>query len=181
MNGRLLGVGLLTAVLVAACGSEPESPRPLPPVSPAASPSASAAPEVPAQARAATPQGAAAFARFWFDALNRAAATGDTAELRALSTSACTACTRFADSIDFLYSQGGIRGGVFSLVAAEAPPIEPGDDEAAVTVVYNVTATEQLAADGSVSKRIEPLNNVSGEMTLRRAGDGWLAAELVTS
>lgn len=179
MRVRVVTPLLLVAALAVGCGAEEETPRALPSVSVTTAPSPTAAP-VPTEAQAETPQGAAAFARFWFDTLNNAAATGETDALRELAHPECQACTNFADSIDVLYEDGGgIRGGVFTVVVAESP----GDDDpaaATVTVIYDVTPTQQLAQDGSVAQQIEALDDVNGEMTLVRQQSGWFVRELVT-
>ena len=182
MRVRLLTPLLLVAALAAGCGEDQEQPQALPSVAvttATTAPSPTSAP-VPTEAQAETPQGAAAFARHWFDTLNAAAQTGQTGDLRALGYPGCEACNNFAESIDVLYTDGGgIRGGVFTVVAAESP-----DDvdvaEATVTVVYDVTPTEQLAKDGSVDRQIEALQKVEGEMTLVRGAGGWLVRELIT-
>jgi hypothetical protein len=175
-------VVLVAALLSAGCSSEAGEPDALPSLpSTSASPSAAPSSAVPPSAQAETPEGARAFARYWFEVLNRAASTGDTEELRTLSHPACESCTRFADSIDFLYTDGGgIRGGVFTLTAVESPA-DKGVAEVPVTVVYDVTETEQLNKDGSVRKRIAPLRQVAGEMSIQRVGDGWQVRELVVS
>ena len=173
---------LAALALVMGCSSEAaEEPTSLQPITASPVVPAASAGVLPADAQAPTPEGARAFARFWFEALNKAAATGDTADLRALAHPECQACRRFAESIDFLYKDGGgIRGGVFTVTAVEAPA-DSAAEEVPVTVVYDVTPTDQLNRDGSVRKRIEALRQVAGEMTVVRAGGSWQVRELVTT
>lgn len=175
--------GLLALALTAACSSEAEEPQALPSVSPVASASPSAAPAVvPPSAQAETPQGAAAFARFWFETLNAAARTGDTTELRAISRPDCETCGAFAKSIEDLYRPGGrIEGGVFTVVAAEAPALPPGTSSARVTVIYDVSPTKQLGANGEVLRTTPALKGIDGDMGLSRIEGEWRVATLVTS
>ena len=179
---RRLGAAVLVLGLLVGCGDDEQEPEPLPPVASAtASPSASPA-AVPSQAAAETPEAAAAFARFWFDTLNAAARAGDTAALRGLAAPGCKACEAFAMSIEDLYGAGGrIEGGVFSVVAAEAPALPAGATEARVTVVYDVTPTRQIGADGRELASTPALKAVDGDMRLVRVADQWRVAELSTA
>jgi hypothetical protein len=115
------------------------------------------------------------------DVLNAAAKSGDTRELRQLGHPECEACRNFAESIDFLYRDGGgIRGGVFTVTVAESP----GDDDpntATVTVIYDVTASAQLAADGTVARDIPALVAQAGDMSLVRSGPKWLLREFTAT
>jgi hypothetical protein len=182
MKSRSAAALLLALTLSAGCGGAEEVPRSLPPVT--AAPSASASPSlaVPSAATAETPQGAAEFARFWFATLNAAARTGDTAELRAISAPDCQTCDAFAKSIEDLYGPGGrIEGGVFTVVAAEAPALEPGATSARVTVIYDVSPTKQVGANGEELRSTPALKGVDGDMELRRVAGEWRASTLMTS
>jgi hypothetical protein len=137
---------------------------------------ASAAPVVSVRPAAPTPQGAADFASFWFFTLNRAISTGDTAALRALSHPDCPGCNAYTKWIEEQYAKGGLRGGVFTVLAAEA--LEDDPEAAVVRLTYSVTATEQLAKDGSVTGRLQAYDGVVGTMTLTRAADAWVVREL---
>lgn len=80
MRARLLALAVVLAVLTVltvGCsdGGDGQTSPPLPPITdtPSTTPTAAA---VPSEAKAATPEGAAEFVRFWFDTLNTAARTG---------------------------------------------------------------------------------------------------------
>ena len=177
--GPRWAVLVAACVAVAGCSGNDYKAKTLPTLTP--SPSASASASHPATAISAlTPAGAAAFARHWFDVLNRAAATGETKELRALGAPDCRACKAFADSIDAIWKSGRIEGGVFSVVFAEAPGLAK-PTVARVSVQYNVTATKHLDAAGHVTKSVPPLKAINGEMTLVRSNDSWLLRELVAN
>lgn len=177
VNVRLVGVGLLSAVLVAACGSEPEQPRTLPPISAAPSPSASAEPEVPPSAQAETPEGAAAFARFFYEQVGRAFAEKDPEIIRRLSAPGCEACTLFVDSLTKLRDNNE-RASQFSfeVVFAEAPA--PTGEEVRVDVIYNTPDIQRFDASGKVIYEEAAAQGEQVEMTLTRGGSGWLVKEV---
>lgn len=78
-------------------------------------------PEMPALAREQTPEGAVAFAEWWFDTLNYATATGDTSGLADASDAQCETCANFISQIEGAYSRGGhIEGGLTS-ASIDAP------------------------------------------------------------
>ena len=134
---------------------------------------------MPSAAQAATSQGAAAFARFWFATLNDAARTGDTELLTAISRPDCASCSQFAQSIEQLYVSGGrIEGGVFTVVVAEAPALDSGAVTTRVTVIYDVAPTRQIGSDGKVLRSVEALSGVDGDMRLARQGGSWRVASL---
>src|SRR4029450_7598113 len=61
-------------------------------------------------------EGAAAFVRYWFDALNYAAATGDSVPLQAVSSPACKTCTAVMATISAAYDNDGyLDGGQYTL------------------------------------------------------------------
>ena len=73
MRARVVTPLLLVAALATGCGSEDETPRALPSIAASVTPAPSPTPApVPSEAQAETPQGAAAFARFWYAEVQRA-------------------------------------------------------------------------------------------------------------
>jgi len=176
---RAVWLGGLVVALLAGCSQDDPPASTLPPLSVAPSPSAPSAEPVPSAAQAATPQGAAEFARFWFATLNDSAGNGDTQLLERISSPDCLACNGFTQSIGRLYAAGGrIEGGVFEVRAAEAPAIEPKAATARVTVVYDVTPSRQIAGDGTVLRSVEALVGVDGDMRLTRQDGEWRVSEL---
>lgn len=168
----------LLALLLAACSGEPESgPSSLPKIStaPSVSPSASS-PEVamPSEAAAATPQGAAAFARYYLQVLHEAFETAETRPLAAISHPECSTCQNFiritqADQLKALRFQGGD----YEVLSAEATQSAPGD--ALVDVLYNRSASVTRDADGAVVSRGAPQDRVLMQMRTVRSTDGWIA------
>lgn len=74
--------------------SETGSPSPTPPT-------------MPPEAEGTSPAAAKAFVRHYFDQINYAALTGDTATLRALSTDDCESCDAIASNVERIYNDGG--------------------------------------------------------------------------
>lgn len=171
-------VAALLALGATGCAEADPAPRTLPAL---ATPTASATPNVPpvpVEAEAVTPQGAAAFARHWFDALNSAIATGDAAALRSLSVKECTACEGFAFSAEETKRLGErYIGGHFTVRFAEAPAITD-PSRAAVTVIYDRSLCRLVGQDGATLKTFAAKANVAGEMTLVAVAGSWRAREL---
>jgi hypothetical protein len=123
-----------------------------PPPSVATSPSAVAV-EVPLAARAETPQGAAAFARFYLAEVDKAAASGDTTVLRRLSSASCQTCRNVATAIERDRAQGlRLLGGARTVTTAEASV------EATfhlVDISYD-TAASRVVDDGDQTVRSSP-------------------------
>lgn len=158
---RVVGAGTAAVMLLAlsACTSEPSddptapsfAPAPSMPApvessepseddsAPSVAPSvaALAPPELPAAATAETPEGAAAFAEWWFATLNYATATGETAELRATFLDNCQTCENFATQIETAYGSGGSISGGRIRVQVDVPAAL---QEGGVTLAVGVDA-----------------------------------------
>lgn len=157
-------------LLLAACSAEPE-PDPLPPV-PTASPSPVVLP-LPTEAAAATPQGAAAFTRYYFEILNQAFATGDSAPVRALSDPGCDSCNRLIGAIEEEPTPGErIEGGDYRIVFAESPPAESGD--VIVELRYALTEVRVVSPDGNLIRTKPGVPAVDAQLRLIRKGDAWI-------
>lgn len=170
MTIRTGAAALAVGVLLAACSSDPE-PDPLPPA-PSVSPTPVVLP-LPSEAAAETPQGAAAFARYYFDVLNRAFASGDATQVRQLSHPGCDACNNLIGAIEEEPDpQERIEGGDYRIVFAESPPAEAGD--VVVEVRYSLTEVRVLRPDGAVvrTKPAEP--GIDAQLRLIRRGSSWI-------
>lgn len=94
----------MIVVLLVGCGSaeepapEPEHATSSPPESP---------PPMPRSAKDDTDSGAIAFTKHYVDVLNYAAVTGDTDELKRLSSPKCEGCQEYIDLYEKVYSDGG--------------------------------------------------------------------------
>jgi hypothetical protein len=133
---------------------------------------------VPDEAQSATPQGAADFGRFYWEAIGRAFKTLDTSQLEAVSSPECEVCQRYITSIQGIAAAGQrVEGNEITVTDAVAPDGESEVTQA--TVFFSATAGRVVAADGSVVVE-EPARPQSvSSVELRRSGDSWLVVELV--
>lgn len=112
-RGPTLAPALVTLVVLAfvaaGCSSDAEpSPMPTPSSTLSESPAPSPTPPtMPPEAQGTSPAAAKAFVRHYFDQINYAALTGDTAPLRALSTVDCESCDAIASNVERIYNGGG--------------------------------------------------------------------------
>jgi hypothetical protein len=170
---RVVAAALWVGSLLTGCSGD-EDPRTLPPL-PSASPTTAPALPVPSAAAAATPEGAAAFTRYYLELLNEAFRSDDASAVRAVSDSGCGGCVNLIGAIE-APSEAGERteGGEYVLKFAEAPPVEAGD--VIVELRYSLTELRVLNAEGRVIDRKPPVDKVDAQMRLLRRGDTWLVA-----
>ncbi len=172
-------VPLLVAAVAGCSGGDPEvTVPPLPEITARPTPSASASPTaLPSAATQQSPQGAEAFARHYYATLSRAFSTGETAPLRALATSGCQTCARFANSIDASTRLGQrFAGGQITVRAAAAVKREASLSD--VTLRYDSAPLRLLSADGAELRQRAAQLGVTVEMQLRRSRNGWLVDEI---
>ena len=182
---RALGAGLVTACLLgaAACSGDgpdaapsPNASSASPSATPSASPSPSAvAPTLPPEAAERTAAGAEAFARFYFDTLNRAVATGDVVSLDRLSGVDCKACLHNRSFALEPYQTGGRWvGAELRLLSMATSPLS--DKGATVTLRLEQDRGTKVRGDGS-SESMEAVPPFSANMYLTFDGM-WHVAEL---
>jgi hypothetical protein len=135
-------------------------------------------PELPAAARNQDRPGAAAFVRHWFDLVNHAYRTGDTAPLKSFSHSECKTCHSIISSIEDAYSDGGSIGqGDIDVLVATAGPIE-SDGIALVTTVYRQQPIQVLAQDGTVATAGGGVEDRAVAFYVESGADSWTAFEV---
>jgi hypothetical protein len=170
MTIRAAAAVLCAVVALAGCSSDPE-PRPLPPIE-TSSPSPVALP-LPSEAAAETPEGAAAFARYFFAVLNRGFAAGDASQVRQLSHPGCGGCDNLIGAIEEEVAPGErIEGGEFSVLFAEAPPVEQGD--VIVDLRYALSELRVLDDDGRVLRSTPAEPGIDAQLRLLRGERGWV-------
>lgn len=170
----------LFVVAVAGCsGGDPEvTVPPLPEITtrptPSASPTAAA---LPSAARQGTPEGAEAFARYYYATLSRAFRSGQTESLRTLASATCKTCARFANSIDEAARSGRkFAGGDISVRAAAA--VRRNAAASDVTLQYDSAPLRLLAANGRQLRQRAAQVGVAVEVRLLRRGGGWIVDEI---
>jgi len=126
---------------------------------------------VPAAAHPATPQGAAAFVKFFFVELNVAFQSGETREVSRLSDPNCGVCNTYVMALkkDRLVGKH-VMGESFSSIQAEAAPAE---GSIAFVTVSGVTPERRIV----VGDKITPLPSAGQfrrTIALMRVRDHWL-------
>ncbi len=180
-------LALVVAVAVAGCssGSEP-GPVTLPPLTaaPSSPPSGSPSPSPtsapvrkPAEADEATGDGAVAFARLWYDEVNRSAETLNAEALRAISHRDCGSCSRLIRSLEKSAEAGETyRGGRVQLKELTPAPIK--DRRAVVVVDYDVDAVTVLDRDSEVAYKGERLIGVTDRLVAKHNGEVWTVIDI---
>ena len=179
MRVRLLTPLLLVAALAAGCGEDQEQPQALPSVAvttATTAPSPTSAP-VPTEAQAETPQGAAAFARHWYDQIGVAFETRNPAVLKVLSAPDCMACETYIASVTSLRDENERVDFNIEIIAANAPARD-GSGRTIVTVIYNSDGSIRYSSTGEIVAREPARLNAEQTLTLVRAGTTWQVQEV---
>lgn len=170
---RAAAAALCIVVALTGCSSNEPEPEPLPPV-PTLSPTPVALP-LPSEAAAETPQGAAAFARYYLELLNRAFTASDASSVRLVSDSGCGGCANLIGAIEAPPEVGErVEGGEFVVKFAEAPPVEDGD--VIVDLRYSLTEVRVYGSDGQLLRRKDSIQDVDAQIRLVRRGESWVVA-----
>src|SRR5699024_7297464 len=117
-----------------------------------------------------TDSGAIAFVKHYVAVLNYAAVTGDTAELKRLSSPKCEGCQEYIDLYEETYDNGGyFKGGEWRL-----SDVEVSADDASTFVFGRMSAEpstyKKTATDRPSTGIIEDVDLVFG---LARNSDSW--------
>ncbi|HVE64488.1 MAG TPA: DUF6318 family protein, partial [Mycobacteriales bacterium] len=127
---------------------------------------------------ALTPQGAADFARYFFEVLDAAYNTGDTSTLEAISAPGCKVCDRYISSVKSAYGAGEMfMAGETVVRFAEAPAYTAPVAE--VDIVVDFPKVDKRAADGSVAQVAAASKGDRGRMSLTSATGRWQLQEFV--
>ncbi|MFL6240544.1 MAG: DUF6318 family protein [Actinomycetes bacterium] len=125
-----------------------------------------------------TREGAAAFAKHYFEVSNDATESGKLGDLRALADSTCQTCRRYQGYLHDAYAGGGhIDGGTLVVTSSVAPPIQ--GDQVTVTVIGDQKPGELVDPSGKVKSRIQAISHGDLEVRLQWTRDRWLVAEIV--
>jgi hypothetical protein len=132
---------------------------------------------VPPAAQEATPEGAAAFARFFYSEVSRGYANKDPEIVRRLSAPGCKACERFIASMTALRDDAQtVTPVVYNITAAESPEITGA--QARVDVMYDSPEVVSRDRSGAVLFTEPEVSGFLEQMTLARGPSGWLVQEL---
>ena len=134
-------------------------------------------PVLPEEAKQQTPEGAVAFATWWFDTLNYATATGDTAILKSVAGPDCGTCRNYIDEIDSAYRYGGrMEGGVVSVYI---PPPDAMQELGIKFPVYaDSTETQFFDSSGAEARDPYPAESIILTFTALKSDLGWIVGGL---
>lgn len=142
---------------------------------PAASAPSPAVVVVPAAARAATPEGAAAFARFFYAQITRGFQLRNPALVSDLSLKTCKTCKLYVDSITAVRDMGQrVEGGTFYLTFAVSPQVN-NSQAARVDVGWIFNGAVFYGADGAVAER-HSRQQQEEQVALVRVDGSWRVA-----
>ena len=177
MLPRMSAALALSLLTLSGCSGGDTPPSTLPTLSTTSSsvPTASA---VPSAATANTPQGADAFARYFFDQLNLAFRTSNAELIAALSTDDCTGCATYRQGLVDARAAGEFFNGDTFLVTAVAA--SPSDVKGtAVDVIGTLPARDSVDGQGRVIKRIGDHGRFHFVLQLRRRTGVWAVVEIL--
>jgi hypothetical protein len=169
-------VGLLTS----GCSQGDAKPRSLPTVTSTVGATPSSLPvRVPSAATPATAQGAAAFVRYFFEALDQAYRQGRPFPVGELIDNRCESCRQFAGVADGLARDGyHFRESSFAHLLAEAPPLQGALSY--VTLTCDLPARTKVdASDRTIVAYPAEKPMVMTVVTERRSS-GWVIRTMQT-
>ncbi len=181
---RLLSAVAAACALVGCSGGgDGSAAATLPPVSQTPTPSASPTASVPAEAQEATPEGAAEFAGFFAEEVERAYKERDPEIVRKLSDPACTTCQQYISSIEAIRDAEAEISDSYSVevVDAAAPGQGAGASTTQVTVILRVGEFVVTDPSGQELAREAADEELVQDIALRRNGDRWLVTEVRVS
>jgi hypothetical protein len=175
---RGMATALVLVLALAGCSADAD-PKPLPPL-PSVSPT-SVVPQVPPEATPDTPQGAAAFTRYFFGTLvNVAYRDLDAASVRAWAGDECQSCENIAADIERLRAADlRVPGDRFKIAFAEAAPPEP-DGSIVVDMRFSSDPYVETAADGSEMREEPAQIDVDAQVKLLQRQGRWIVTAIRT-
>ena len=138
-------------------------------------------PQPPASAEPATAAGGQAYVRHWFEALNYAIGTGDTAALEAASSTSCRTCGDLIAFVRAAYADGGsIRGGGYTMRDVTTDNFWSLENPRFGTV-FDRASRSTVTSDGGQKDVKEGAPFLSCQILLERADNGWRVLEAYSS
>lgn len=131
-----------------------------------------APPEMPAEAKEMTAEGAAAFAVYWFEAVEFAYATGETDQLSELATENCEFCKATIAKIADQYASGGRFEGVDISISSPAAS-SPDERGSVVSMLYSESASQAIGPDGVVEDETNAVEGKAIDFYAALTPTGW--------
>ncbi|NYI99935.1 hypothetical protein HNR19_000634 [Nocardioides thalensis] len=181
---RWVTAALLSGALaLTACEAEPAEPAEPSSSAPASSEPTSAAPTteptgpveptLPPEAEANTKAGAEAFVQYWWELVNYATATGDTAALRGVFGPACASCDAATSAIENVYANGGRITGRGYRIESSKIVSEPGG---AWAITADLSVGRQAVRGAGELNQVYPAGTKSHVMFVEFVRERWQVA-----
>lgn len=168
-------LAVLTALVAGCSGGGGDKPTSLPSIT--STPDTSSPAPVPPAATPKTPQGAASFARFYFDQLNIAFKTSNAELVKAFSKEGCGTCSIYQNSLTYGAAHGyRIEGDSFSVTDAEATA--QGGGSVLVEVFGSIPAKREVDRTGRLVGSVSAHGPFHFSLTLASDARGWLVSEI---
>ena len=136
-------------------------------------------PVLPEAAKAETKEGAIAFAKHWYEALNYAYQTGDFVPLDAVTGAGCRMCAKVRPGIVEWNSEGRwIAGGLVTVKGAFTEFVKTADGHYQVTTQLEQPGGSLHRADSSIEKSVAASQVLADIMTIRFTDGGWKAVDV---
>lgn len=134
-------------------------------------------PVMPAAAKANTPDGAAAFARYYIDLVNYAWQKPDPAPMRAVSDPGCKTCAAWSDiSGSMQKHRERVDAGPLTVRTSD-PSVQLDNGEQMVVVIAEQKSFHRIEADGSTSAATKG-EVIHSQWYLKRGSSGWKVLEI---
>lgn len=127
--------------------------------------------DIPAAARANTPEGAEAFVRYFVEQVNRSWQTANSELVRPLASDECTSCTAFMGTADEYKRLGHHYDGV-PMAVADSIVSAFSETEGTVVFVYGEQAAAAIVDSSGATVRSIPAAKSNIAVTAR-FGDSW--------
>lgn len=169
-------VGVSLALALTGCSSSGAEPRTLPTLA-SGSPSllpvkSTASPAVASH----TPEGAVAFARYWYGQVELAYGRRDPSLVVRLSAPGCVTCDRYVKSITRARANDErVEGLSFRITFAEAPALS--GNSARVDVIYDAPATHRYDSAGHEIHSQPSVKGFKEQLELILVNGSWLVAQ----
>ncbi|MCW2501395.1 MAG: hypothetical protein JWN87_3071 [Frankiales bacterium] len=173
-----LPVAVVALLATTSCSRSGAQPASLPRVSATQVPTALVA-AVPDSAKPATPLGAAAFVRYWFQLLDEAYRTGRIFPVDELSDPRCVSCRNFSGVADDLARDGyHFAGPSFTSIDVQAPPVENGMSY--VALFCKLPARQKVDRTGHVVASYPQEKQLVMTVMTQRHGTSWVIRAMRT-
>jgi serine/threonine-protein kinase len=138
------------------------------------------APSPPAEATAASREGAIAFVEYWFAALTHAVRTGETETFRETVSPECADCQQAFEAIESAYAGGGsMRGGAYVVRRVTTTDLF-SEDRVVYVAVVDRSDRASVDAAGETQAALPGISFESCSLVLQFADGRWLVREVVT-